>query len=62
MIKLYYIKYIDPCKYKKKETTIKTPTMIGSTSCQKCINCFGWDSEENWVKCLKHSILLNKNI
>ena len=27
--------------------------MIGSASCQECIFCMGWDSEEQWVKCLK---------
>ena len=32
---------------------------IGSAACQSCENCYGWDQEENWVKCLQ--ISKNKN-
>lgn len=26
---------------------------IGSTSCTRCVNCVGFDQEENWIKCPK---------
>jgi len=59
MEKLYFkttglepdVECIDPCPYKNKPSE---GTMIGSASCQDCISCLGWDSEENWVKCSSH--------
>ena len=44
---------IDPCKYEDRPNE---GTMIGSAKCQDCKACFGWDSEENWVKCLNYSM------
>ena len=44
---------IDVCPYKNRPT--KT-TKIGSCSCQGCNECYGWDSEENWVKCLRYAV------
>ena len=44
---------IDPCTYKDKPSE---GVMVGSATCQGCISCYGWDAEENWVKCLSHSL------
>jgi hypothetical protein len=44
---------VDPCKY---EDRLSKGTMIGSCKCRDCIACFGWDSEEQWVKCLNYSM------
>jgi len=61
MKKLYFktrgqepdITCIEPCEYKNKPSE---NTMIGSGICQDCQDCLGWDSEENWVKCLSHEL------
>lgn len=65
MRKLYFnttgqepdIDCIDPCPYDDKPLE---NTMIGSAACQECKSCYGWDSEENWVKCLAYSLKQNK--
>ena len=44
---------IEPCIYKDRPSK---GTMIGSSKCQACKACYGWDSEENWVKCLNYSL------
>ena len=40
------------CRYKHKPSK---GTMIGSASCQGCESCYGWDKEEQWVKCLNYA-------
>jgi len=45
------------CPYDEKPSK---GTKIGSASCQDCGYCYGWDREEKWVKCLKHSLELQK--
>ena len=44
---------IELCNYKDSPSKL---TMIGSASCQDCRACYGWDSEESWVKCLNYSL------
>jgi len=61
MEKLYFkttgqdpdVNCIEPCKYEDRPSE---GTMIGSGKCQDCRACYGWDSEENWVKCLNYSM------
>ena len=61
MEKLYFkttgqepdVNCIEPCKYEDRPSE---GTMIGSGECQDCRACYGWDSEENWVKCLNYSM------
>lgn len=61
MKKLYYktdgyephVNCIEPCTYENRP---KKDTMIGSASCKKCRDCYGWDNEESWVKCLSYSL------
>ena len=61
MEKLYFkttgqepdVNCIEPCKY---EDRTSEGVMIGSGQCQDCIACYGWDSEEKWVKCLNYSM------
>ena len=45
---------VDPCPY--KIDNVNRNPMIGSASCRDCLYCFGWDSEEDWIKCLKYSM------
>ena len=47
------INCIQKCNYITKPSK---GTKIGSASCQQCQNCFGFDKEENWVKCLEYSL------
>ena len=44
---------VDKCKW------MSGNIMIGSARCHDCINCRGWDYEENWVKCYWHDIEKN---
>ena len=61
MEKLYFkttgqepdVNCIEPCKYEDRPSE---GTMIGSGDCQDCRACYGWDCEENWVKCLNYSM------
>lgn len=63
MEKLYYktigqepdVDCVELCKFKDKPSV---GTMVGSGMCQGCIACYGWDSEENWIKCLNHALEL----
>lgn len=29
---------------------------VGSQACQECFFCYGWDNEEQWVKCLNYNM------
>lgn len=50
---------IDKCKYKDYRPS--EGTMIGSANCQQCKACYGWDIEENWVKCLAYALEANED-
>ena len=61
MEKLYFktrgqepdVECVEICKYKDKPSP---NTRIGSALCQDCVACYGWDKEEDWIKCLNHSL------
>ena len=44
---------IELCLYEDRRSP---GVMIGSGACQECIACYGWDREENWVKCLNYAL------
>lgn len=67
MKKLYYntkgtepdIECIDKCPFEDYKPN--NNTMIGSANCKDCKECYGWDDEEKWVKCLRYSLINNDN-
>jgi len=67
MKKLYFkttgqepdVNFVDKCPY--IDYRPREGTMIGSASCQQCKACYGWDSEENWIKCLAHALEANED-
>lgn len=44
------------CKDRPSENT-----RIGSGMCQDCKNCYGWDSDEYWIKCMRINEATGKN-